>query len=180
MTFILKTMGPATALLAAMTMAQVLPAQAAPAQLYNKTIQLSWSVAVSEIDPDGKPRNVMLAVNHTIYVSSAGRLFARASRASGRKSRGGDLSPGDTHNKGGEAVGIGFQGNQLVGNVAFAQGARRFIATFDPSFSSCTVKVIFGREGGGLRRSGIDHVTRTIVSETPSGESCSIREGNPF
>jgi hypothetical protein len=153
---------------------------AAPPQLHNKTILISWSVAVDQTTPEGHRRNVSVAVYHTVYVSSAGRLFERGSRASGGGRKQSDNAPGATHNRGGEATNVHFEGNRLVGNTAFAQGARRFVATFDPAFSSCTVKVTFGREGGGLKRRGINGQIVTINSMTPSGESCSIRDGNAF
>jgi hypothetical protein len=158
-----------------------LPAFAdAPRALYNKTIQISWSVAVSQMSPDGQKKNVSVAVNHTVYVSSAGRLFERASRSTRKGKRETENAPGATQNRGGEATGLHFEGNRLVGLTAFAQGARRFVATFDPGFSSCTVAVTFGRDAAGLKRKGIDGVMYTIDSMTASGESCSIREGNPF
>ena len=150
----------------------------APPQLYNKTIHMSWSVAVAQTSPDGQKRNVTIAANHTVYVSSAGRLFERASRANGKAMRESKNAPGATQNRGGEATNVHFEGNRLVGVTAFAQGARRFVASFDPGFSSCTVAVTFGRDSGGLQRKGIDGVMYTIESMTPSGESCSIREGN--
>ena len=121
-----------------------------------------------------------MAVNHTVYVSSVGRLFERASRSTPKGKKQTENAPGAAQNAGGEATGLHFEGNQLVGNTAFAQGARRFVATFDSSFSSCTVAVTFGREGGGLKRKGVDGVMYTIDSMSASGESCSIREGNPF
>ncbi len=168
-------------LIAAAVVAGCLPALAdAPRQLYNKTIQISWSVAVSQTAPDGQKRNVSVAVNHTVYVSSAGRLFERASRATQKGRRQTENAPGATQNAGGEATGLHFEGNRLVGITAFAQGARRFVATFDAGFSSCTVSVIFGREAGGLKRKGVDGVMYTVDSMSASGESCSIREGNPF
>jgi hypothetical protein len=155
----------------------------APAQLYNKTIQAGWTASAVRTGPDGQKSNSTTAVYHTVYVSSAGRLFERASRA-GTGKKGGrkqtDNAPGATSNRGGEATGLRFQGRTLVGSTAFAQGARRWVVSFDPSFSSCTVTVTFGREGGGLKRRGIDGVMYTIESMTASGESCSIREGNPF
>lgn len=152
----------------------------APRQLYNKTIQINWNVAVSQTGPDGQRKNVSVAVGHTVYVSSAGRLFERASRSNRKGAKGTDNAPGAAVNAGGEATGLRFEGSRLVGNVAFAQGARRFVATFDPGFSSCTVAVTFGREAGGFRRKGVDGVMYTIDSMIPSGESCSVREGNPF
>lgn len=123
--------------------------------------------------PDGQKKNVAVAAQHTIYVE-------RGSRASKRGRKQTDNAPGSTINAGGEATGLHFEGNRLVGSTAFAQGARRFVVTFDPGFSSCSVAVTFGREGGGLKRRGVDGVMYSIDSMKASGESCSIREGNPF
>ena len=148
----------------------------APQQLYNKTIQINWSVSVIQ---DGG-QTVPVAVSHTIYVSSTGRLFHRGSRGNRKGQKQTDNAPGASRNAGGEATGVRFSGNRLVGQTAFAQGARQFVATFDPSFSSCTVAVTFGREAGGIKRVGIDGKMHTIEKMTASGESCSIREGNPF
>lgn len=171
-----------TAVLAVAAVAlQALPALAnAPRQLYDKTIQISWSVSVYRTGPDGQKKHIPVAVSHTVYVSSAGRIFQRASRANQKGKKQTENAPGATRNASGEATGLHFEGNRLVGVTAFAQGARRFVATFDPGFSSCTVSVTFGREGGGLKRKGIDGGMHTIDSMTASGESCSIREGNPF
>jgi hypothetical protein len=152
----------------------------APRQLYNKTIQLNWTTLVNETDPNGQSKNVAVAVNHTIYVSSAGRLFERASRTTQKASKQTENAPGAKQNAGGEATGLSFQGNRLIGNTAFGQGARNFTVTFDPGYSSCTVSVVFGRDSGGLKRKGVDGVMRTINSMKSSGETCSIREGNPF
>jgi hypothetical protein len=152
----------------------------APRALYNKTVQVSWSVAVSQTGPDGQKKNVSVAVYHTVYVSSGGRLFERGSRSTAKGQKRSDNAPGATQNAGGEATGLRFEGNRLVGNTAFAQGARRWVVSFDPGFSSCTVAVTFGREAGGIKRKGVDGVMYTIDSMTASGESCSIREGNPF
>lgn len=160
---------------------QAAPAFAnAPRQLYNKTIQLGWTAVSNRIEDGGQRRSVSVSVSHTIYVSTAGRIFQRGSRTGKRASKHTENAPDATHNKGGEANSVRFQGNRLVGTTAFAQGARQFVATFDGSFSSCTVAVTFGREGGGMRRKGIDGKMHTIESMSASGESCSIREGNPF
>lgn len=154
-----------------------LPAFAqAPKQLYNKTIQINWTVTVVR---DGG-QTLPMAVGHTVYVSSAGRVFQRGSRSGKKGQKQHDLAPGATSNADGEARGITFSGGKLVGQVAFAQGARQFVATFDPGFSSCTVAVVFGRDSGGMKRVGIDGKMHTIEKITASGESCSIREGNPF
>jgi hypothetical protein len=179
--FSLRRFSSKACLIATVIAVQPFPAFAdVPRQLYNKTIQMSWSVAVGQTAPDGQKRSVSVAVNHTVYVSSAGRLFERSSRATKKGMKQSEMAPGATSNAGGEARGLHFEGNRLVGDTAFAQGARRWVATFDPGFSSCTVAVMFGRDAAGLKRRGVDGVMYTIDSMTASGESCSIREGNAF
>jgi hypothetical protein len=175
--FVLKSL--LKAAIAAVAIGQAVPALAqAPRQLYNKTIVINWTVNVAQRGPDGQARNVNVAVNHTVYVSSAGRLFERSTRASKKGQKQSENAPGASQNSGGEATSLRFEGSKLVGNTAFAQGARRFEASFDSGFSSCTVSVLFGRDAAGLKRRGIDGVMYTIDSMKASGESCSIREGN--
>jgi hypothetical protein len=168
--------------LAAIAMSAVAPASPAradaPRQLYNKTIQISWTVDQVAHTADGQSRNRAIAANQTIYVSSAGRLFMRSSRVNGTKSSQSEMAPGASQNGSGESAGVRFQGNQLIGTTAFAQGARQFVATFDGGFSSCKVTVSFGRDGGGLKRVGITGEMLTIDSMKPHGESCVIRDGN--
>jgi hypothetical protein len=114
----------------------IAPARAeAPHQLFNKTVQVNWTSLVNQTDPDGQTRNVSLAVSHKVYVSTAGRLFERASRATKRGMKQSENAPGVSRNAGGEATALRFDGNRLVGVTAFAQGARRFTVTFDPNFA---------------------------------------------
>ncbi|MDO9299513.1 hypothetical protein [Bradyrhizobium sp.] len=181
MPFIFRHLFLGAGLVAAAVGALAFPAFAnAPRQLYNKTIQINWSVQIVRADGQGQKNFVSSAVSRTVYVSSGGRLFERASRSNKRGKKQTDNAPDTTRNKGGEATGIRFSGNRLIGHTAFAQGARQWVATFDSSFSKCTVAVTFGREGGAMKRRGIDGVMHTNESMTASGESCSIRDGNPF
>ena len=163
--------------------AQTLPAFAdAPRQLYDKTIQVDWSTRVVEQAPDGRTQAPIIDASQTIYVSSAGRLFQRASRSNAKSglSKKGDYEPGATRNQGGEAIGLRFEANKLIGNTAFAQGAVRFVASFDGSYTSCSVEVTYGRESGRVKRRGLDGVIYQIESQTVTRQSCSVREGNPF
>ena len=90
--------------------AETLPARAqAPQQLDNKTIEISWTSSVAETD--GQNFNRSFAVSHIIYVSSAGRLFERGMRSRGQKRKQRDDAPGSTHNAGGEANNVHFEGN---------------------------------------------------------------------
>jgi hypothetical protein len=55
------------------------------------------------------------------------------------------------------------------------------VVSFDPGFTSCTVSVQNAKENGGvIKRKGTDGVVREYLSITNSGETCSVREGNPF
>ena len=168
-------------LVAAIMLLPALPACAdAPQQLRNKTIQADWSVNVVARGADGvtRPRNV--AVSHTIYVSSAGRVFERSSRTNGRASKQFENAPGAAQNGNGEATGLRFVGNRLVGDTAFEQGALHWEVNFDAGFAGCTVVVTFGREAGGIKRKGVNGEMLTIEQMKATQESCSIRDGNPF
>ncbi len=152
----------------------------APRPLFGKTIQISWTSSTVQRSADGQTINPQVAVNWTIYVSSAGRLFVRGARSVGRRGGQSDIAPGATKNSGGEPTGVRLIGNKLVGNVAYTVGAVNFVATFDPNFRSCTLQVMYGREGGRMMRRGVDGVMRQVQSVTVSGQSCSVREGNAF
>jgi hypothetical protein len=157
-------------------------AGAAPQQLRNKTIQFGWTTDIVQRGPDGQVKRPRMSTSRTVYVSSAGRLFVRAARENlkNRLKTGGDYDPGATANKAGEARGMRFAGNNLVGNAAWAQGAAQVTVSFDPSFSSCSLSVIYGKEGGRMRRRGLDGVMYDFESITVGGTTCAIREGNPF
>src|SRR5882724_2981142 len=115
---------------------------AAPAGMLNKTVTVSFEVAIPAKTQSGEPRNARRNVNKVMYISSAGRIFTRSVR---RAAPGGDskeTAPGD--NDGAAHI----EGNTIVGTVKAFTGARRMVVTFDSSFSSCTATVIVGRENG--------------------------------
>jgi hypothetical protein len=158
-------------------------ANAAPAQLKNKTIAISWTNSGSGTRADGTTVNFNNQVHRTIYVSSQGRLFIRSERATarGKHSTTKDIAPGDRVSGQGLARDARFQGDRLVGTMAFASGAGQFVVTFSGGFSSCAVSVVFGKSGGaGLRMRGPDKQMYDIKSIAANGPNCSIREGNPF
>lgn len=113
---------------------------AAPQQLLNKAIQFSWSTEVVQRGPDGQIVRPRIDTNKTVYVSSAGRLFERSSRENRKRrlNKGGDYAPDTATNKSGEARGLRFAGNSLVGSHAWAQGA----ATRTSSWVSAGMRLI--------------------------------------
>lgn len=158
---------------------------AAPPQLYNKTVSIGWSVQATVRDPDGKERGSTNNISYVVYVSSAGRLFERSSRSHGRRTKTAENEPGTTQTGAGEARGLHFEGNSLVANRGYSggggAGAMRAVVSFDASYSSCSVNVIHGKEGGGvIKRKGLDGVVRELLSLKVTSTSCSVREGNAF
>ena len=160
------------------------PAIATPQQLLNKTVTLSWSTQPVVRDPNGKERQTHNDIKYVIYISSLGRLFEHSSRSGGGgRTQGGDVNLNATQTRMGEARGLRFEGNSLVAYRGYAggggSGAMRAVATFDSSYSSCTLAVTHGKEAGAaLKRQGYDGVVREILSVTVTGTSCSIQDGN--
>lgn len=62
-----------------------------PRQLYNKTIQLSWSLNTVQRRPDGRIVSPRIDVERTIYVSTAGRLFVRTTKTVNNRSKTGEM-----------------------------------------------------------------------------------------
>ena len=160
-------------------------AHAAPAQLYNKTISIGWSVQATVREPDGRERVASNSVSFTVYVSSAGRLFERASRSIGRRAASADSAPGASQLPSGDARGLHFEGNNLVANRGFTgggqSGAMRAVVSFDANYSGCSTNVAYGKEKGtAIHRRGLDGVVREVLALNVTSTSCSIREGNAF
>jgi hypothetical protein len=161
------------------------PATAAPQQLLNKTVTLSWAAQAVVRDPNGRERQTRNDIRYVIYVSSLGRLFEHSSRSLGGRTQAADVDPSAAKTKLGEARGLRFEGNRLVAYRGYGSGggsgAMRAVATFDSSYSSCTVAVTVGKEKGRvIKRQGFDGVVREVVSIEISGATCSIQNGNAF
>lgn len=150
-------------------------AHAAPSEAFNKTVTMSWSTSGMATSDDGQQRSYSNINTRTVYISSAGRTFLRRSLRGGKAARSGDVGPGEGTN-----VSVSLQGNRLVGTEAFESGARQFIATFDPGFTSCSLQVIDAKSGGAaIKRKGPDGRMYTVTASTGS-PSCSIQNGNAF
>src|SRR5882672_4627533 len=90
------------------------PAFAAPAGLLNKSITVSYSTTIPGKKADGSPVRGSRVSVRTVYVSSAGRVFARVFRRDGNASQIKDASPGESANT------LRFVGDKLVGVMQFA------------------------------------------------------------
>ena len=156
-------------------------AQAAPPQLLNKTITFSFTNNQTLREPGGRTFNTQASFHYIDYVSNAGRIFQKSSRSVGGRSRSAEKEPDKPRQGAGEVHTNRFEGNKLVIMNAYAEGAVRMVVSFDPGFSTCTVDVLLGKEGGAtIKRRGLDGVVREILSYDITDKSCAIRDGNPF
>ena len=151
-------------------------ARAAPSEAFNKTVTMSWSTSGMATTENGQTRSYNNINTRTVYISSAGRTFLRMSLRGKKMGRSGERGPDDAGAKGS----VRLEGNRLVGTEAFESGARQYIATFDPSFSSCTLQVIDAKSGSAaIKRKGPDGRMYTVTASTGS-PSCSVQSGNAF
>lgn len=150
---------------------------AAPQQLYNKTIRISWSQSMTmKLLAGGNQISATPRFERTIYVSGSGRAFVR-SHAVGS----GRVAPVRTVEKGPEESTTRiFQGNQIlmVGQRPGDGVATRVAVSFDATFSTCTATVTVGKVGPNPKITGIDGSPRELIDVSASSPSCSISEGN--
>jgi hypothetical protein len=163
-----------TTALCALTCLLAGAAHAAPAELLNKTVTVSYAVTIPGIKADGSQVSGSRTATRTMYISSAGRIFGRVNRRDGRDT--------ETKEKGPEGNGAHFAGNKLVGVMKFPSGAAQMTVSFDPGGQSCSATIFAGREGGqALRWKGVDGAMRQATGQaTFSNVSCSITAGNAF
>jgi hypothetical protein len=174
----------AGALLFALAAPGTAGAQGAPAALHNKSVVLTWTeYRVQKADAGDIARSNTRS-DFRVYISSAGRVFSRFTRHNPNSGRSNTsaLSPDGKLSVSGVGQGsrtARFDGRQLVSENAMSSGARRIQADFDPSFRSCILRVIYGKEAGAdQRHRGMDGRMYTIISTDVSAQSCSIRAGN--
>lgn len=151
------------------TAVSVASASAAPAALLNKTVHISYNLYIASTDgAHYPPRSNTL----TLYISSAGRVFAKKVARAGR------------YGKERETVGgnYRFVGTKLIGTRHFGNGAGQILISFDRAFQSCSIEIAVGSEKGKrLEWTSLSGVKRTASGrEVLSGQTCTIENGNAF
>jgi len=150
-------------------------ALAAPAGLLNKTVHVSFARSIPNIGSDGKSENTPRIYYMTLYVSSAGRIFNKISLRAGSYGSDSELGPQENHGS------FQFSGSQLIGFAASGNAGMRMTVTFDSSFQSCTVSVMFGSSKGPMVWKGLNGITFTATGPaTVSSQSSSVQSGNAF
>src|SRR5437667_4088572 len=95
----------------------------------------------------GKKQSPRFSQQRTIYVSSAGNVFIKSAVEGSGGTKEAEMAPGDKTAKGGKRE-IRFAGGKLLAMAQTGAGAGRMIVSFDPSYSSCSVELTFGRPAG--------------------------------
>jgi len=157
---------------------------AAPAQLFGKSVIVSWTEnRMQTTDTSPVPQSRSASAQLSVYVSDKGRAFSRVSISvhtpRGTKSGNRDAVQGEA-----SARNVGFSGNSMTVTAPRGDaGALRIAVTFDAGFSGCSARVISGKAGGA----GFTHIHSMVTGRTydfysiqTSGESCSIQSGNVF
>lgn len=152
----------------------------APVKLRNKTITVAWTAQRTVMTPRGEKQSPRFSQQRTIYVSNAGNVFVKSAVEGSGGTKETEMAPGDkTPNGGGRE--IHFVRGKLLGMARTGPGAGRMIVSFDPSYSSCSVELTFGRPAGekmASRNSKGELVE--LLGVTLSGQRCSIQDGNAF
>jgi hypothetical protein len=162
------------------------PAQQSPRELREKSVVLNWSeirtVKAISGQVSGREFTSRFDATFELYVSALGRVFSTFKRVSG------------THvfDDSNEISGTGkkpplwrFQGGALVADQAFVRGARRIAISFGDQFNTCSVSVVYRKEG--------EAKPIIFAPSVPGDESqyeaidikllstgCSMRQGNIF
>jgi hypothetical protein len=152
------------------------PALAAPAELLNKTITVSYTFTIPGKSSDGQTISGVRNSVRTIYISSAGRIFARVFRRDRDASATKEAGPGEASNT------LRFEGSKLVGVMPFVSGASQMAITWDSGGQSCNASIVAGRDSGqAIQWKGVNGKTYTATGPAqPSNISCSIAAGNAF
>jgi hypothetical protein len=151
---------------------------ASPPQLYGKSVAVTWSEdRVQRFVGQEKFHQSHMTSNMSVYVSTAGRPFARHTV----QSRGG---VGKRESVGGSGQrGVDFQGHALLLTSSFKGGARRIQIDFDENFRNCTAAVLSGKESdaGSFIQNGLASGRQIEVQSSKSGAAtCAIKDGNVF
>ncbi len=160
------------------------PALAAPAQLYGKSVVITWTEERQQkIVGEEAMRNVGRSGEFSVYISDQGRTFSRmrysfatnrgASRSGNRDKVGGE---------GGSGRNVSFSGNTMNISMRLGAGGARSIVV-NLAGDSCSAQVIAGKEQGARQirtRSIVTGNELEIVSIKTGAASCRIQSGNVF
>jgi hypothetical protein len=143
-----------------------------PEQLLGKTISVSFNFGGMAKTEDGRIVSTTKRVEQVIYVSSAGRIFARTSQNTRKASAVTEQEPGGTS--------WHFVNGKLISQRGRISGAYMAEISFDPGFQSCTISGTAGHESGKpYRWKGLNgRIFEAAGPLSMSGAACTVSAGN--
>jgi hypothetical protein len=159
------------------------PAVAGPApDIVGKSVLVNWTENMQIQRADGS-MNPTVGRELRIYISSAGRSFARATAASGRRSATNELVGASGTSGAGGQWALRVDGRTIVVQASFGNWARNVRIELSPGGSSCSAQIKVGKEIGSAPkafRSPISGMITEVHAMTVSGASCTAQQGNVF
>lgn len=174
------------ALFGSMSLTAAAQPATAPEELHGKSIVVSWSENRVQRHV-GEPKFYRVNANQTmsIYISSAGRVFARLNLATGAGLGSVERVQGEQRNnptfRNWEPT---FDGKSMVLTQPFNKGGmRKLEIEFDEARLGCKSKVLYVKEPGAETSLAWSPITKKMVefqSIAMLGEVCSVKIGNVF
>jgi hypothetical protein len=154
------------------------PVIAAPAQLYGRSVTVTWTEEREQrlVGEEGL-NSVARSAEFSVYLSSTGRPFSRMSFSFRGRSGARDAVGGESRRS------VNFQGHELKVVMPMAGGARLVSVTFDSGFQSCSARVLTGKPNGSQKIRVTSSITGReieIVSVRSGAASCRVQDGNVF
>jgi len=167
---------------------------AAPAQLYGKSVIVTWTEKREQRWGGPAPNRASYEVARhgelSVYVSSAGRPFNRLTFSGFTRAGGGSYrySSNSSDQIGGVAAGAGkarnvsFSGQTMTSVTLMEGGARRILVTFNNDFSGCSAQVLTGKSSGVAKIDihGSGGMPIELLSVQTGAASCNVQGGNVF
>jgi hypothetical protein len=160
-------------------MAAASHAAEASSALAGKSIILNWTDTRTVRTESGRERTFELSLTIKLYVSYKGRVFSVFDRASSKGNNRSDAGISGERNR---PLHWRFEGRDLVVDEPFVSGARHVSISFGENFSTCGIRVTYGKKSGEpirthpLHGPGILEILDVAVTAT----SCSVQQGNLF
>jgi hypothetical protein len=128
-----------------------------------------------------------------IYISSAGRVFTKwrsenvSNSLNNRRPSGqvweNQQAPDGSASSELQKITVHFERGALVADSLMVTGARRFLITFDPSYSNCNLRIIWGKERGiPVRTRSVfsGRILELLSAKPAKPPACSVTSGNVF
>lgn len=157
-------------------------AVSAAAPLRGISVDLSWTDNRTEKFLDtGEEKPGYQTSQVQLYISDQGRFFSRFNRvAKGHNNR---LVNTAVSGEGKSVLSWRFEGRSIAADQKFGgSGARRIVVSFSDDASSCTLRVIHGKEGSApIRYPGLTSLRPIeLVRIDVTNTTCQVRPGNVF